>query len=274
MKAIFNGALIDEAEAVVPVTRREVFFNFSVYESLKVLDGVPLFAKEHVGRFMESARILGMEHPFSDSRIEDYIRKLISANNAGDATLKIQMIGGMEPHLYIFLSPLPRYKDEWYREGVSAITYHGERIFPRAKSNCLLLNYIAYREAEQAGALDALLVDREGSVTEGTRSNFYAFLGDTLVTAEEDILFGVTRHLILQAAELEGIRVSFRKIGVEELLYGNFSEPFISSTSMGAMPLRSINGLKTREGDGGGFPRVSLLNRKVRDREAEELGRN
>jgi branched-chain amino acid aminotransferase len=271
MQAICNGSLIDEKDAVVPVTRREVFFNFSVYESLKVLGGRPLFAAEHVSRFMESARILGMDHPFTLSEIESYIQSLIEANSAQEATLKIQMIGGKQPHLYLFLSPLPRYQDAWYQDGVSAITYHGERIFPRAKSNCLLLNYIAYREAEKEGALDALLVDREGYVTEGTRSNFYAFQDGTLVTAGEEILFGVTRKLILEAAEAEGIPVRFKKIGLEELLYGSFSEPFISSTSMGAMPLKTINSLETQKGEGERFDKVALLNQAIKEREAREL---
>lgn len=267
MYAICNGKLIDEAEALVPVTRREVFFNFSVYESLKLLEGIPLFAEQHVERFMESAGILGMEHSFAKQDLLKQIKLLIDKNSSRDATIKMQMIGGEEPHLYLFLAPLPRYKKEWYQQGVPAISYPGERIFPHAKSNCLLLNYIAFRDAQRAGALEALLVDNHGYATEGTRSNFYAFKGDTLYTAGRDILYGVTRSLILEAAEANGIPICLEKIPLRKVLDGTFSEPFISSTSMGAMPLKMID----KASCGSSFERVSLLHKAVLERERREL---
>jgi branched-chain amino acid aminotransferase len=266
MYAILNNTLIDEKEAVVPVTNREVFFNFSVYESLKVLESKTLFLNDHIERFLSSAEILGMEHSFSAAEIEESVQKLISANKAKDATVRMQMIGGTSPLFFIFLAPLPRYKEEWYREGVKAVSYRGERIFPKAKSNCLLLNYVASREAEKAGAMEALLVDRDGKATEGTRSNLFAFDGPTLVTADEDILFGVTRKLILEAAEHLDIRLRYEKIPLRKLLSGTYSQPFISSTSMGAMPLHSIDGIVT----GKSFPKVSLIHQELREREIAE----
>lgn len=269
MYAVLNGTLIDEKEAVVPVTRRELFFNFSIYESLKVTGSMALFVEDHVERFMESARILGMEHSFTFRDILDSIILLIRSNDMPEATVRLQMIGGSPPLFFIFLAPLPVYEAQWYRTGVTAISYAGERIYPRAKSNCLLLNYIAYREATAAGALDALLIDRHGNATEGTRSNFYAFRGEKLVTAGDDILFGVTRKLILEAAEQQGIGVVFEKIPLEKVLDGTMSEPFISSTSMGAMPLRSIDGIAT----GTAFPRVMALNQAVAARERAEMER-
>jgi branched-subunit amino acid aminotransferase/4-amino-4-deoxychorismate lyase len=269
MYAILNGELIDEKDAVVPVTRRELFFNFSIYESLKVTRSKALFVNEHVERFMESARILGMEHPHTFRKILDSIILLIRMNEAEEATVRLQMIGGNPPLLFIFLSPLPEYRPEWYIRGVSAISYIGERIFPKAKSNCLLLNYIAYREATAAGALDALLIDRNGHVTEGTRSNFFAFQDNTLVTAGEDILLGVTRKLILEAAEALGMDIRFEKISLKELLENRYDEPFISSTSMGAMPLREIDGIAT----GTSFLRVGAINNAVRKCETLEIER-
>jgi D-alanine transaminase/branched-chain amino acid aminotransferase len=269
MYAIRNGQLIEEKEAVVPITQREVFFNFSVYESLKVLEGAALFADDHVERFMDSAKILGMTHSYRRQELLGYINLLIEKNKSDEATLKIHMIGGTTPLLFLFLSPLPTYQTEWYNAGVSVISYRGERIFPRAKSNCLLLNYIASREAAAAGALDALLVNRKGEVTEGTRSNFYAFEGDTLITAEDDILFGVTRKLVLKAAQKEDITVKFKMITLDDLLEGRYEEPFISSTSMGAMPIRQIDGKRT----GSQFPRVRSIHQAVKGFESEELKR-
>jgi branched-subunit amino acid aminotransferase/4-amino-4-deoxychorismate lyase len=240
--AIRNCELIPEEEAVVPVTRREVFFGFAVYESLKVQEGVPLFIDEHLDRLFESARVLRLAHTFRRDAIADSFRRLAAANELELATLRMLLVGGDEPEFYAYATELPTYPAEYYRFGAEAISYHGERIFPRAKSNSLLLNYIAGREAAERDALEALLVDRHGRALEGTRSNLFALRGGELITAGEDVLSGVTRKHILDSFEEEGGPIHYRKMALEKLLSGECEEVFISSTSMGALPLHSIDG--------------------------------
>ncbi|MFP4268569.1 MAG: aminotransferase class IV, partial [Spirochaetaceae bacterium] len=236
--AVRNGALIREEEAVLPVTRREVFFNFSVYESLKVIGGTPLFVEDHIERFFDSAGILELSHPFSSKAIEESIEALVKADSVEEGTVKLLLVGGEEPLYLVYTSPLEKYSPEQYSGGIKVITYPGERVLPRAKSNCLLLNYMAGREAARKGALEALLVDRKGMVTEGTRSNLFGFTpGGELITAEEDVLFGVTRKHLLEIAYSKGIDVRFEKIGKRKIIAGAYSELCISSTSMGAMPI-------------------------------------
>jgi branched-subunit amino acid aminotransferase/4-amino-4-deoxychorismate lyase len=240
--AVRNCELIPEEEAQVPVTRREVFFGFAVYESLKVLEGVPLFVEEHLDRLFESARVLRLVHSFTRGAIAESFRQLASANELAAATLRMLLVGGEEPELFAYATELPVYPEEYYRSGAQAISYRGERVFPRAKSSSLLLNYVAGREASERGALEALLVDRKGRALEGTRSNLFAVRGGELVTAGEDVLSGVTRKHILDSFEESGGRIRYEKLALEELLTGRCEEVFISSTSMGAMPLRSIDG--------------------------------
>jgi branched-subunit amino acid aminotransferase/4-amino-4-deoxychorismate lyase len=240
--AVRNCELIPEAEAQVPVTRREVFFGFAVYESLKVREGVPLFVGEHLDRLFESARVLRLVHHFSRGAIAESFRRLAEANDLADASLRMLLVGGEEPELFAYATELPRYPAEYYRRGAEAISYRGERIFPRAKSSSLLLNYVAGREAREREALEALLVDREGRALEGTRSNLFAVRGGELLTAGEDVLAGVTRKHILDSYAEAGGRIRYEKLDLKELLAGRCEELFISSTSMGALPLRSIDG--------------------------------
>lgn len=274
--AVRNGKLIREEEAVLPVTRREVFFNFSVYESLKVSGGVPLFVEEHIERFFDSARILDLSHPFYAQEIEESIEALVKADSVEEGTIKLLLVGGVEPLYIIYTAPLEKYSPEQYSGGIKVITYPGERVLPRAKSNCLLLNYMAGREAARKGALEALLVDRKGMVTEGTRSNLFAVTPrGVLVTAEEDVLYGVTRTHILEIARSNGIDVRFGKIDKRKVTAGAYSELFISSTSMGAMPVAVVDGEPVRPETSGADNKLAVfLHGELKKREKREAQRN
>jgi len=271
--AVRNGRLIAEEEAVLPVTRREVFFNFSVYESLKVWKGRALFVQEHLDRLLDSARILELGHPFAAREIAAAIERLVEADELREATIKLLLLGGEEPLYIVYSDILPGYPVDYYREGASAITYRGERIIPKAKSNCLLLNYLAGREAARNDALEALLIDGNGKATEGTRSNLFAVRGKELLTAGEDVLYGVTRKHVLEIAERRGIPLRFEKIDGAAIIDGCYEELFITSTSMGAIPISMVNGRNILWRGGAGephFPTASLIHTELREAEERE----
>ncbi len=239
--ALKGYELIPESEAVLPLSIREVFFNFSVYESIKVSEGIPLFLQDHIDRLFTSAVELGMPHHFDGALLTDAVYRLIFTDGLEEASLRIQLVGGDHPYLFVFSQQLPTYTDDQYAEGVRVISYHGERIEPEVKSNCLLLNYLALREANSRGAFEAVLVDRYGMAIEGTRSNVFGIRDDTLYTPGSGVLAGVTRKHILEAAEGLGMAIAFTETSLQELTEGFFDEFFISSTSMGAMPVSMID---------------------------------
>jgi branched-subunit amino acid aminotransferase/4-amino-4-deoxychorismate lyase len=271
--ALHDGNLIPEGEALLPLRQREVLMSFGVYESLKVRGGKALFVEEHIERLQESSRILELEHPFELDHFVEGLRKLIEANGTEEATIRIELFGGDTPFYYAFCSPLPHYPREYYSEGVEAITYPGERIIPEAKSSCLLLNYMARREAARRGALEALFLGRDGTVPEGARSNLFACRDGKIFTPERGVLKGVTRRHILEACEKMKIEVVFDTLCRDEIFGGSFDGLFISSTSMGAIPLKKIDGHSAFSGPEGMKHLVALterLNSFLAARELEE----
>ncbi len=242
--AVKNLELVPESEARVPVSIREVFFNFSVYESLKVLKGVAVFLEDHLDRLLESASRLMIPHDYTRTLLGELVYKLIQADSIDRATLRIQLIGGSEPMLFIFYTDLPIYPAHYYSHGVQTITYEGERIIPEVKSTSLLLNYVALREAERKDAFEALLVDRWGCSIEGTRTNLFAVTGSKLITAGAGVLAGVTRKHIIESAQKIGMTVEFACIQVREIKGRAFDELFLSSTSMGAIPISHVDGMR------------------------------
>lgn len=243
--AIENGSLIPETEARVPVTLREVQSNFSVYEALRVVRRHIVHLDDHLARLEYSASQIGLVLPRCPW--QEWIDRLIEADGLVDATMRILVYGGPSPMVFITWQELLSYPDDYYRKGVAVTTYHGERFLPTCKTSNLLLSYLALEDAHHRNAFEALLVDRNGKVLEGTRSNFYMLDGRKLLTAPDElVLGGVTRISVLRAARELGYEVVKEAPSLDDLSKG--MTMFISSTSMAAMPVSNVDG-RTAECD-------------------------
>jgi len=230
-------------DAQVPLGNIEYSYGFGVYESIRVSNGVIYFLDEHVERLMNSARTIGLEHPFSGEMVADAIPKLLAKNAADTCNVKILLIGGKtaEDAQLNILCLNPLFPDKkLYRDGVACVTYECERPFPHAKTLNMLQSYLAYRIAKEAGAYDALLVDSEGRITEGTRTNFFAIKGRTLFSPdEEEILLGVTRKAVLKVAADNGFAVEQKDIRPADLQ--EYDGAFLTSTSSKILPISAVD---------------------------------
>ena len=237
--AIKNGEIIKESEALVPITSRAVQYSFSVYEALRITHGHIVHLEEHLSRLRASAKAIKLEMVCSDDDIGTWLKN----DGIVDATARILVFGGDYPCLFITYQDLLTYPDSYYEDGVKCDTYIGERFMPYAKTSNLLMSYIALEQAKAKGCFESLLVNREGLVTEGTRSNFYAITGDVLCTADDNlVLSGITRIAVLKAAKEIGLRISYRAPHCDNLM--DYDGCFISSTSMAAMPVSDVDCFK------------------------------
>ncbi len=233
------------SEAVVPADDINFAYGFGVYETMKVRAGLMYFAERHLERLLHSARIIELEHEFDERLLLRALSELCRANELTDANIKLLLIGGEDAasaKLFVMaLAPFfpPR---KSYRDGVSAITVEAERPYPQAKSLSMLTSTVAFRRARSAGAYDALLQDRNGRLTEGTRTNLFYTDGATLFTPPaEQVLSGVTRATVIEAAEAAGYSVEERPLAADELAaYEGF---FLTSSSSKVIPIGRINDL-------------------------------
>ena len=246
IKAIFNGKIINESEAKISIADKGYFFDFAVYSSIKVIKGKIFFPEYHVNRLFESAKLIGLKHNFKNNEVVEWMEKLVQINKLQDVLLRIILIGDPDDKgdgkLFIFpVSKLTFYPDKLYKYGAKLITFHGERRIPNAKTKDLLINFIAYREAKKQEAIDALLIDNQGNIREGTRSNFFAIKEKTIFTPHANkVLEGITKKIILKVAKnnfkIKEVDIPFKEIK-------NYDEVFISSTSMNVMPIRQIDNI-------------------------------
>ena len=237
-----NGELRPIVDAVVPLSNIEYQYGFGVYETIRVANGVIYFVDDHIERLLESARIIALEHPFDAPFVEKAIRDLVSKNEITTCNLKILLIGAPTPDKVSLsiqcLNPLFP-PDSLYRDGAKCITYTYERAFPHAKTLNMLQSYLAYRSAKAGGAYDALLINRNGEITEGTRTNFFCIRGKTLYSPPEDeILLGVTQKALFRVASLNGYTIEHTTIKPADV--SSYDGAFLTSTSTKILPIRSI----------------------------------
>jgi len=248
MKALYNGKVIDEKDATIPISDKGYFFDFAVYSSLKVIQGKIFFPEYHVDRLFDSATQLNLLHPFIKPQVLDWLQKVISENGLTDGLLRVILIGDADKNdtrendakLFIFpVTGITFYPDKLYTNGAKAITYKAERRLPTVKSKDLLLSFMAMREAKKANAIEALLTDKDGNIREGTRSNFYAIRASTLVLPPtEKVLEGIVMKIVLQLAyghfNVVHEDIPFAKIK-------EYDEFFLTSTLFNIMPLSQID---------------------------------
>lgn len=238
-----NGEILPISQAVVPLGDIHYAYGFGVYETIRVSGGTPRYLDEHCRRLMDSAAIIGLEHGFDASAVARAAKDLIAKNQVDTCNLKVLLLGGAtaEAASLNILCLNPRYPDrKLYKEGAHAISVKLERPYPHAKTLNMLPSYLAHRQAQAAGAYDALLVNRHGHVTEGTASNFFALQGQTIFTPpESEILSGVTRHHVLQVALQNGFIVQEKDLPLAQLQH--YDNLFLTSTSAKIMPIRSVD---------------------------------
>lgn len=238
-----NGDILPTEQAAVPLDNVEYSYGFGVYETIRVTNEIVYFAAEHCARLMESARIIGLEHTFSAGSVEQNISELARKMQIETCNVKVLLVGGRTKdtaNLYIMcLNPL--FPDrKLYKTGAHCVTRHYERAYPHAKTLNMLPSYLAYREAKKAGAYDALLINREGCVIEGTRTNFFAVKGRTIFSPpEKDILLGVTRGKVLETARKNNFEILEQDIKLSDI--SKYDGAFLTSTSSKIMPIRSID---------------------------------
>ncbi len=242
-----NGELLPAADAVLPVANTELEYGFGVYETIRIENGIAYFTQQHVDRLLHSAHHIDLEHAFTTQQITEQLNTFITHALAIAQTcnIKILFLGAANPadvQLYLFASA-PLFVDrKLYKTGCHTITHSYERPFPEAKTLAMLGSYLAYREAKKHGAYDALLLNRNQEITEGTRTNFFTVNTDKKILyhpPQAEILEGVTKIVLQDIAIQNGWSVEQRPIHLSEI--SSYDGAFLTSTSTKVLPIKSID---------------------------------
>lgn len=215
-----------------------------IYEVIRVIQGVPLFLEDHLERMKKSAELVGVCLHRDDEEIQRDIMQLIEANEEGNLNVKLLYSSSEgNPMLFAYFIKSFYPPEEYYKEGIHTILFNYERENPNAKVQRSSFKEQINEELEKNKAFEALLVNSNGYVTEGSRSNIFFVKGDKIYTAPKGtVLLGITRKYILEVCNELNIEVVEENIHVDDIPH--LEGAFMSGTSVNVLPISSINDIK------------------------------
>jgi len=230
-------------QEILPTEKTDIFDrieNTAVYEVVKVVKGVPLFLEEHMERMRNSGDASGIALGKEDREIRDEISTLVERNQCPETNAKLvcARVGEEEVFLTYFIAtedPGPQGRSR----GVHTILLRAERKDPHVKRVSSSFRDRVRDAMEKAGAYETLLVDGDGFITEGVRSNLFFVKGNSLCTPPpEKVLLGVTRKHVVRICEEAGIEIREERLHQGEI--AGIEAAFLTGTTVDVMPIGTI----------------------------------
>lgn len=216
----------------------EISQELGVYEVIRVIDQIPLFAEEHIDRLFLSAESMDIEINISKENLLDKICELADLNKIVQQNIKLLFTPKGDSYLFFIDSFYPN--QEMIDEGVRTVTYEVVRENPNIKYHDVARRKAINEYMRKFDAYEALLIDDEKRVVEGSRSNLFFIDGDKLITAPPaSILMGVTRAKVLEICNELDIEVEQRYVYVDQIK--NLDGLFLTSTSNNALPIKKVD---------------------------------
>ncbi len=252
-----NGEYLPLNQAKVSVLDRGFLFGDGVYEVIPVYGGKPFRLAEHLERLSNSLAGIRMEQPLSTEAWGEMFSRLIQGVEDQQIYLQITRGAGTKrdhafpkgvaPTVFTMctaIAPIPA-------SGVKAITVPDIRWqWCHIKAITLLANVLQKQQAVEEGCVEAIM-HRDGFALEGATSNLFVLVNGILLTPpkDNDILPGITRDLVVEIAQANGIVLEQRKVLLEELR--SAEEVWLTSSTREVLPVIELDGQQIGKGQPG-----------------------
>lgn len=272
-----NGEIAPAEEARISPLDHGFLYGDSVYETIRTFHGRPFLLGRHLDRLQRSLDRVFLSLPVSRKELEEEVeRTLREVPIEGEVAARIVVSRGVGPIglditkcprasilIFVFelvpgLVPASSYETK-PGGGISIVISKVRRNSPRAldpaiKSGNFLNNILAFKDAQDAGADEAILCGVEGYLAEGTTSNIFVVKNDLVWTPNAfGILEGITRGVLFEEAAAVGISLGETNIPPEALFSAD--EVFITSSIRGVVPAVRVNGRSIGTGRAGPWSR-------------------
>ncbi len=258
-----NGQLCHAEAAVIPVADHGLLYGDGVFEGLRYYGKKILRLHEHLDRLENSARALDLELPMSLPDMADALAEVVTASPHEDGYIRLVVTRGVGPlgidprqctagNVIIIADELTMVSNAVREKGATLIIAGTRRLSAdqmdsRVKSLNYLNQILGRLEANAAGADEAVMLNQAGFIAEGTADNLFIVKDGILQTPSvtDGALDGITRAIVLELAESEGISVEIKSLSTYDLYTAD--ECFLTGTGAELIPVRSISGRDMRQ---------------------------
>ena len=267
--ANWNGEIMPLTEVRVSVLDRAFLFGDAVYEVIRLIQGKPFLFDDHLDRLQRNIDKLRI--PADVDVIRQRIAGTIDQFGKKDAIVYIQVTRGVAPRMHRYPVPDPEpniliyvadFVDPYAdvrEQGASVLTTRDIR-WQRCdiKSVNLLANCMVAQQAHEGGCTEALLLRESGQLVEGSRSSLFGVKGGVVLTAplSDNVLPGITRRLLMRICSACNLEMREEAIFIDQI--HEIDELFLTSTSMGILPVTRVDGQLINDGQTGSVTRQLL----------------
>jgi branched-chain amino acid aminotransferase len=262
-----DGKIVDWQEANVHVLTHTLHYGLGVFEGVRAYDtpkGPSIFRLEdHTTRLFKSAAVVNMNIPFDKEVINKAHIDVVNLNGIEESYIRPMCFYGSEGmglradnlkvHAVVAAWEWPSYMEPEAREkGIKVKISSFKRQVRNPVSNAkvngnYVTSIVALNEAIEAGFDEALMLDSEDNIAEGSGENFFIVKDGVLKTPDLDAsLDGITRRTIIHLAKSMGMKVEIKKLKLNEVLESD--EAFFSGTAAEVIPINSIDNLSIGDG--------------------------
>ena len=277
-----DGEYVEWSQAKVHVLTHTLHYGLGVFEGVRAYltdEGTKIFRLEdHTNRLFESADAVNMEIPFSKDKLNDVQKEIFKVNNLEEGYIRPMCFYGsqgmglradnLKTHCIVAAWEWPSYMspeafDEGIKIKISSYKRQTNNLVSRSKVNGnYVTSIMALQEAMQEGFDEALLLDDESNISEGSGENLFLVKDGMLFTPDlAASLNGITRKSIISLAQEEGIEVKVKKINLNEIL--DADELFFTGTAAEVVPIRTVDQNIIANGQRG--PITTILQKKYFD---------
>lgn len=257
-----NGRFIPSSKAKLSPLDHGFLYGYGLFETMRAYQGHIFRLDQHLTRLHHSAQSLGLTHSIlnvvdGQQSLEAACMETLEANKLKDARLRLTVSAGegdmtpdpgtcSSPTVLIIardLVPLPLGKYETgFKAVLSSLRRNSQSPLSRLKSTCYMENILARMAARAAGCDEAILLNEQGYLAEGSTTNIFLASNEELITPslESGVLPGITREAVLEIARAANIKTLERQVALKELIEAE--EAFITNSILELMPLTWLEG--------------------------------
>lgn len=262
LKVFINGVFVPTSEAKISVFDHGTLYGDGIFEGIRAYNGGVFKLKEHINRLFDSAKMVNLNIGVCKETMISDVLNTLQINNLDEAYIRLVVTRGTgtlgldpsscpKPTIIIIAQPMAPIADP---KGIKCITSSMRRIppsvfSPNIKSLNYLNNVMAKMEATQRGVDEAIFLDINGNVAEGSAENIFMIKNNILITPPYiHSLRGITRDTILSFAKVE-MQVEERDVSIFEFYAAD--EVFMTGTAAEVAPVVEIDGRKIGDGKPG-----------------------
>lgn len=256
-KIYINGTFYTKEDARVSVYDHGLLYGDGVFEGLRSYGGKVFRLREHLERLWESAKAIRLEIPILLETLSAAVVETLKLNEIEDGYIRLVVTRGMgtlgldpgqtsDPQVIVIADRITLYPEEFYRDGLKIVTVstmrnHPAALSPRIKSLNYLNNILAKMEGQQAGCVEALMLNHKGEVAECTGDNIFLVRRGELFTPPRDagILDGITREVVCQLAAESQIAVHQVALTRHDVFVAD--ECFLTGTAAEVVPVVNVD---------------------------------